>query len=113
MAIDDTFMLHEFVLPRCGIPQMLVLVLYGGLAVAFLLVSRKVVCRHGCPLLLVTALGFGLSLGLDVLLPSDVHLYLLEDGAKLLGQLSWVSYMLSVSLQVSDALGLRARPEEA
>lgn len=97
LAVDDSFQLHELVLPDLGVPEMLVLAAYAlsGLALA----SYWLPLRH-------TAIGAAFYMGVfllasgvlvDLVLPDrilfsvliDAGLRLVEDGAKLMGALAW------------------------
>ncbi len=100
LAADDLFQLHEeFFRYYLPVPEP---ILYGGyVAVTLtLLVRYREVIAQSEYLLLFLALGFfGLSLGTDVLqdwLPKRVFLamggYVLEDGSKLIGIITWLAY---------------------
>ena len=98
LLLDDLFLLHEAVLPRLlGIRQRYVLLIYLLLALLYLANYGKVILSSH-PLLMAGALAlFGLSLAEDLLAlaPEGWH-YLLEDGAKLFGIISWFNYFALV-----------------
>lgn len=97
LTFDDAYQLHEELLPGLGVPELLVLAAYAvaGLALAcYWLPLRR------------TAIGAAFYLGaallasgvlIDVMLPDrilfsvliDAALRIVEDGAKLLGALTW------------------------
>lgn len=107
IGLDDAFLVHEEVFPLFGLPEWLPLLIYGAL-LAFWLWRFASFIRAQTPYLLLALalIGFGLSMGMDVLdLESyNIEPYLLEDGAKLVGILAWFAYHLQVSFSA-----LRAR----
>ncbi len=87
LAIDDTMLVHEAVLPRLGFPEGLLLVLYAltGLVLAGFWLRTS--WRSEVQLAFFTGGAMlALSVVVDVL---SKELYLLEDGAKLVGVLAW------------------------
>jgi hypothetical protein len=94
LAVDDTFLVHEYVLPYFGIPQGLVLIIYCGLGVGFVATSLPVLASTPWPLLALAFSLFGVSLVQDVLhlLAPEVLGDLVEDGSKLLGIVAWGTY---------------------
>lgn len=98
LLLDDLFLLHEDVLPHSlGIRQRYVLLLYLLLALLYLVSYWKVIfSKH--PVVMTVALAlFALSLTEDALaLAPERWRYLLEDGAKLFGIVSWFNYFVLV-----------------
>ena len=98
LLLDDLFMLHESVYPNMiGIRQRYVVLTYMLLTLAYLVRFRKkIFTRHSTKL--ITAFGFFVvSLAADVLpISSDQWQYFFEDGAKLMGVVSWFNYFLHV-----------------
>ncbi len=87
LALDDTMLVHEAVLPRLGVPEDLVLAVYAAAGLAlfvgwFWSLRRTYV---GAAFLAGAAL-LALSVAVDLVSSS---LFLLEDGAKLAGVLAW------------------------
>jgi hypothetical protein len=97
LLLDDLFLLHEQVFPyNLNIPEKLVFLGYGILISLYLVKFRKTILKTEF-ILLVFAFGFfGLSVFVDLLQVGDWfgsdNEYLLEDGAKLLGMVSWLTY---------------------
>ena len=95
LLADDLFLLHEVVFPyHLGVPEPLVYVAYGVLAVGFLVAFRRVILRTEFVLLALALAWFAASLTVDrwghLWLPRGF--FLVEDGFKLLGIASWLLY---------------------
>lgn len=100
LALDELFMLHETVLPHLGIPERVVLgsyLLFFGLYFARYF---RLIWRTEFLPLLMALFFFGVSLLIDQrpLTNPNLH-YLVEDGTKLVGIISWMAYFFQVSLQ--------------
>lgn len=97
LLLDDLFLLHEELFPYyLKIPEKLVYLGYGMLISLYLVKFRKTILKTEF-ILLVLAFGFfGLSVFLDLLPIADWfgsdNEYLLEDGTKMLGMVSWLAY---------------------
>lgn len=101
LTLDDAFLLHEAVGPENGVPQGLFLCGYALLA-AVLAVEFLRTPLAGSTVAFLLGLGW---LGVSVLADAFLyHRFLLEDGSKLLGALTWLAVPL---------LTLRARPSPA
>ncbi|ESA33343.1 hypothetical protein N836_21900 [Leptolyngbya sp. Heron Island J] len=105
LLIDDFFLLHEELVPTyIGILQNTVLMLIMIAVVVYLFWFRRIILRTQYGFMLI-AIGFlGISVGVDtVLKPWLLFLgewkSLLEDGAKLIGITSWLSYYTDVAYQ--------------
>jgi hypothetical protein len=102
--LDDLFLLHEEVFPYyLNIPEKLVFVGYGMIISLYLVKFRKIILKTEF-LFLILAFGFlGLSVIID-LLPIATRLlgnqgeFLLEDGFKLMGIISWFTYFARVGV---------------
>jgi len=113
LGLDDAFLLHEVAFPELGVPQTLVLAVYVVLAGIYGLIGLKVIFSTEWWLLVLAALGVGLSLGLDVVLHSiDAGVVIAEDSAKFFGIFNWFLFhtialgLMFVSVQhetVSDS----------
>lgn len=98
LALDDVFLLHESALPMAGFPEKIVLIFYAGLLTAYVAWFYRVIKNTAYGLLLIACLCFGLSLLIDLLTPNSTNMeFLLEDGAKLVGIVSWLAYYLCVA----------------
>ncbi|WP_158279827.1 hypothetical protein [Coraliomargarita sinensis] len=97
LLIDDTYLLHETVLPHYGIPQILVQSAYLAGSFIYLCCFRKALLASNYVLLLAAGTGLGLSI-----LSDTAHLWLLdrhlfEDSLKLFGIAFWAAYCFSIS----------------
>jgi len=96
LGFDDVFLLHESVFPYLGIHEKVVYVTYVGL-VLFYLVKFYPTILQTKYIFLVMALGFfALSVIFDKSSIPGINPYLLEDGAKMFGIVSWMVYFFSV-----------------
>jgi hypothetical protein len=103
LLLDDLFMFHEELVPRyLGVPDALTYAALAGLTAASLIGFRDVIWRSEY-LLFVLALGFfSFSVAVDV--SDGLHIgsdwmYLVEDGAKFLGIVSWAGYFVRHAYQ--------------
>lgn len=95
LLADDWLMLHDVVVPQVlGLPDLLIYALYGLAAVYYLGRYRAVLILGDWPLLLAALGWFAVSLGVDQLdgVVEVPGLYLWEDGAKLLGIVTWLLF---------------------
>jgi len=113
LAVDDAFMIHEWVGPRLtGLDEKVFLGTYAVGFAAYLAAFRGAIRRAG-PGALAVALGlFALSTGMDVIEPEDAAgwQYLTEEGFKLLGIGVWLGFSLGVA---ADAAGRDQRSAQA
>ncbi|ESA33373.1 hypothetical protein N836_22050 [Leptolyngbya sp. Heron Island J] len=108
LGLDDAFLLHETVLPALGIPERVTYASYGGLLLFYLFRFHRLILKMGYPLIAISLVFFGLSYTLDFvldiaylsapipLLASGRLSYLLEDGAKFTGIISWLVYCFQI-----------------
>jgi len=96
LGLDDIFLLHESVFPNLGIHEKVVYATYAGL-VLFYLVKFYPIILDTKYIFLVMALGFfALSVIFDKSSIPGIDPYLLEDGAKIIGIVSWLFYFFQV-----------------
>ncbi|MGY1845736.1 MULTISPECIES: hypothetical protein [unclassified Blastococcus] len=99
LAADDALLLHETIGPLLGVPQELILAGYAALTavllIAFLRPPRDLVCA----VFVLGAALLGASVALDQFAEGR---HLLEDGAKLLGALTWLTVPVLVVLRRPD-----------
>lgn len=110
LGLDDLFLLHEKVFPFAGMPQNAVFLSYGGCLLFYLIKYHSIILKTDFMLLGLALACFGLSLIMDVLQPKGPGIYpLYEDGAKLVGIVSWLAYFFrtGTSLIRSDRLNQR------
>ncbi|MEM8641161.1 MAG: hypothetical protein AAGG51_20450 [Cyanobacteria bacterium P01_G01_bin.54] len=104
LSLDDAFMLHESFFPSVGIPEKLVFVSYAGLVFLYLARFYSTILKTEYIFLGIALLFFGLSISCDYFKPrwEDLSLlkdgYLLEDGAKFIGIVSWLTYLYRSAL---------------
>jgi hypothetical protein len=97
LLIDDTYLLHEEVLPHFGIPQTLILCAYMLITILYLCYFRKALISSNYLLLMVAGGGLGLSILSDATHLWIVDPHLFEDSFKLLGIAFWAAYCFSIS----------------
>jgi hypothetical protein len=102
LGLDDAFLLHEAVFPAWGISEKVVLLCYGGLVVFYLFSSSSVIRQTDYSLLGVALFCFGISVAIDGAYRLVGNQYLLEDGAKLIGIVSWLMYFFQVGRVAVD-----------
>jgi hypothetical protein len=118
LLLDDMFMLHEAVLPRLGIREIVVMAVYAVVVPCFLLMNMRRVLQTD-PLFLGSALFF---LGLSVIV-DEVSLFStrfstsaqgwLEDGLKLLGISGWTMYWVRTAAQFVTFHGIGPKRNHA
>ena len=95
LGLDDVFLGHEVVFPRLGIPEKLVLLGYATLFALYLGSFYRIILNDAYIMMGMAFAFFGLSVGLD-LLSEGFSLIFLEDGAKLVGIISWFGFFFCV-----------------
>lgn len=110
LGLDDVFLLHEVVLPTLiGIPQVVILTSYGMIIFFYVLRFYRVILQTEYTLFLMAMVFIGISLAIDIFHLPGINPYLLEDGAKLIGLVSWFVYFLRTgehALQSTAALAV-------
>lgn len=98
LGLDDVFQLHEEVLPNLvGIPQVVVLTSYGIIVLLYVSEFYQLILKTAYVLLIMSVFFFGISLVIDIFHFPVIYPYLLEDGAKLIGLISWFVYFFRTS----------------
>lgn len=99
LCVDDLLMLHEDVLPfQLGIDELIVVTVYGGLAIAWIVRWYAVIVTEGPGLLVASGIFLGASALLDVWDPGvDI---VIEDGFKLLGIGCWLGHFARAAARV-------------
>ena len=108
LLLDDLLLLHELILPLFfKIPEKLVYLCYVSLVIWGLIRFKTVILQTEWIILLLSFLWFGCSIFID-LFPFSSYFkdleYLLEDGFKLFGIVSWFYYFLTVCLKTVKKL---------
>ena len=90
LALDDAYLLHEVVMPKLGVPQMLFVGMLGSVVLLYLWLSYRSFQAKSAWLIVVSLMAFATSVGIDQIVHSiDSHWVVLEDGTKLLGIVCW------------------------
>lgn len=103
LGVDDVFLLHEHFFPYIGVHELVILGIYGLCTAAFLLYFRRIILGSEFLLLAMALAFFAASVLIDVLDIEWIDPYLLEDGAKLIGLVSWTGYFFRTSLGAVQA----------
>lgn len=97
LGLDDMFMLHETVFPKLGIAEFTVLLVYVGLAGAYVIDSWRLILRGESWLFLMSIIAFGLSFVLDLFFLAPGTLTdSYEESAKLIGIFAWSGFHFSL-----------------
>ena len=111
LAVDDALRIHEEVIPsKLGIPKIGTYAVYAAVFGAWLWVFRDFVRRSDWPLLALSAVMLGTSVGFDRVFESNQQ-HLFEDGAKFVGIVAWSAYFVRTAF--AAALDAVAREVEA
>lgn len=95
LGVDDGLLLHESTLPGLGVPQVVVVGLYGLLALVYAWLQRRRMMKLDGAFLLLAFTLFAFSLGIDqVLHTTDSRVVVVEDGLKFIGIVSWLAFHL-------------------
>lgn len=101
LMLDDLFLAHERILPKMfSLQQVHVYALYIAGAIAYFGYFRRTILSNELLFFVLAAVCFGLSVFLDSLshlLGHDYQWFLLEEGFKLLGIVSWLLYLIHLS----------------
>lgn len=99
LALDDALLLHEIVLPKIGLPELLIVAIYVVLVGLYVATSWRVVLRNDFWLLIIGGVAFSLSLGIDSVLRSiDPLVVTMEDAFKFFGIVCWALFHIVAAL---------------
>lgn len=97
LMLDDFFMFHEYLFPYTfGIPQTAVIICYIGIALLYFVKFRGIIYASEYLTLLLACTMFSVSILSDIFMDQSDFQFLLEDGAKLLGIVTWFIYFSRV-----------------
>jgi hypothetical protein len=99
-ALDDVFLIHDYLAPQVGISDKLVFAAYGLVGLWLLLRGRPFFVLHGWIGPLVAGGLLATSVGADYLLQELTgggERPLLEDGSKLLGATVWATWSVATA----------------
>lgn len=109
IGLDDMFLVHEKVMPKLGVAQELVMVIYLGLAALYVAFSWRFIFAQRWWVLALGAAALGLSMFVDQFFHSvAAGIVYLEDSAKLFGIMCWSTFHL---LAVFEHLCARLQPK--
>lgn len=92
LGFDDAFLLHDEVFPRLGVEEHLVFVGYALFVGYFLARFFPMIWRTDFALLAMALIFFSFSIVVDAFELESTAGRLMEDGAKLVGMMSWLAY---------------------
>ena len=96
LGLDDVFLLHEKFFPYLGVPEKAVFVIYAVFVLFYLVRFYSIILKTEYILLGMALVFFGVSVTIDLFQPYGIDRYLFEDGAKLVGIVSWLAYFFRV-----------------
>lgn len=95
LMLDDFFMFHEFIFPYSfGIPQEAVIAAYLIMMLAYFLKFGRLILTMEYTILLMACGWFALSLVTDMWMAQSDIQFLVEDGAKLFGIVTWFIFFV-------------------
>ena len=97
LGLDDAFLLHEKFFPRIGVDETIVIVIYGGCVLFYLVRFYTTILKTEYMFLGMALIFFGVSITLDFFHVPGLGSYIIEDGAKLVGIVSWLAYFILVA----------------
>lgn len=90
LLLDDLFMFHETLFPKYfHLSEIVVYLIYLTIIVAYLLKFRKNILHAEHSLFQFALVFFAMSIFIDVFVAETELVFLIEDGFKLLGIVSW------------------------
>lgn len=96
LGLDDMFLFHEAVFPRLGVPEKVVFGSYAIFLLLYLVKFYPLILKTEYILMAMSLFFFGTSVMLDLVPLPGINPFLLEDGTKLIGIISWLAYFLQV-----------------
>lgn len=114
LAVDDLFLLHDFVLPHFGVPQLGIYAAYGALAAIYLVCFRREILARDAAVFLAAGALLATSVGIDQVIHSEAPIRIfVEDGAKLLGIILWTAFHVRTALTLCCGTARFARLDMA
>jgi UDP-N-acetylmuramyl pentapeptide phosphotransferase/UDP-N-acetylglucosamine-1-phosphate transferase len=111
LLLDDLFSIHERVYPH-SFHEEITFLFYGMVFLSYLIKFKKLILGTNFFLLLFAFLFFGISMVVDQFPQSlSPWYYILEDGPKFFGIISWFGYYLAVCFQeVESSIHCKSQP---
>lgn len=106
LLLDDLFVLHETIFPiYFHIPEKAVYLGYLIITSMYFLKYRGLIVKTEYSLLFIACGFFGLSMIADIVLPQEGLEYLVEDGFKLFGIVTWfMFFMRTCFIHIQEAV---------
>jgi len=106
LLLDDLFVLHETIFPvYFHIPQTAVYLGYLILISMYFYKFKEIIAETEYTLLFIACSFFGVSVISDIFLPQKGLEYLVEDGFKLFGIVTWFIYFIRTCfIQIQEAV---------
>lgn len=102
LLTDDLFQVHEEVVPNhLGVSEKVVLAAYALLALRWLYVYRATILAGDYPVLALALGCFAISVGIDQLAREAPTTIFLEDCAKFLGIVTWLTFFVLTSTRLA------------
>jgi hypothetical protein len=95
LLLDDLFLLHDVILPEdLNLSENYLYAVYGILSLIFIIYFSRDILQTPYLLLVAAVIFFGFSISVDTIVKyfSLQHGFILEDGSKFLGIISWGTY---------------------
>lgn len=92
LCLDDAFLIHDALLPGMGVGEKVVYLAYLLAVLSFLFVFRKRILRTEFLVLVAAFVFFALAILGDLHGIRPINRFLLEDGSKIIGIVTWLAY---------------------
>ena len=104
LLADDLFLIHEAYIERVGLPMVAEPIIYAGLGIAYFVTFGDFLRRHGIWLLPLAGALLAVSAGIDAAFEENAP-FVVEDGTKLFGIVTWTSFFVSATVAELRSLG--------
>ncbi len=109
LVLDDTYLLHESILPGFGVPQVLIQLAYAVAALVYLWLNRMLIRHAEWPILLAAGASMAASIGLDLVVESRSDAaVIIEDALKFYGFVLWTVFHITTTACLTLASGNQA-----
>lgn len=98
LGVDDTFILHEETSKYLGFSEKFIFLFYAFCIFAYISRFYSFIANSEYSILGLAFFCFGISIFLDILEPQDINPYIFEDGAKLIGIISFLVYYFRLGM---------------
>jgi hypothetical protein len=105
LGIDDTFLLHEKLSTYFSFSEKFIYMFYIFCICSYIYKFYNFIFATEYVLLIIAFSFFAVSIFLDVVEPSSINPYLFEDGAKIVGIISFLVYYFRVGITAIGQIG--------